>query len=113
MPIHYAHEGVEMSHQEISGKTAIVTGASRGFGRSIAQALSKAGADVVGVARDRLGLEDLRADLGESFTPVAADAADPVAAGQLIEQFNPGVLILNAGAADRKSTRLNSSHLVI
>ena len=88
-----------MSHQEISGKTAIVTGASRGFGRSIAQALSKAGADVVGVARDRLGLEDLRADLGGSFTPVAADAADPVVAGQLIEQFNPGVLILNAGAA--------------
>jgi nucleoside-diphosphate-sugar epimerase len=45
-----------MSTQELSGATALVTGASRGFGRAIAAALSGAGADVVGVARDRAGL---------------------------------------------------------
>jgi hypothetical protein len=40
-----------MTTRELSGTTAVVTGASRGFGRSIAIALSQAGAQVVGVAR--------------------------------------------------------------
>ena len=87
-----------MSEKEIAGAAALVTGASRGFGRGIATALGKAGARVVGVARDRGGLEELRAELGESFTPVAADAADPVVAGQLIDTYRPAVLVLNAGA---------------
>ncbi len=87
-----------MPDNEIVGMTALVTGASRGFGRGIATALSKAGAQVVGVARDRGALDELRAELGESFTPVTADAADPVAAGQLIDQYHPRVLVLNAGA---------------
>jgi NAD(P)-dependent dehydrogenase (short-subunit alcohol dehydrogenase family) len=87
-----------MSEKEIAGAAALVTGASRGFGRGIATALCKAGAQVAGVARDRAGLDDLRAELGESFTPVPADAADPVVAGQLIDKYHPGVLVLNAGA---------------
>jgi NAD(P)-dependent dehydrogenase (short-subunit alcohol dehydrogenase family) len=41
-----------MASQELSGTTAVVTGASRGFGRGIAVALAQAGARVVGVARD-------------------------------------------------------------
>jgi NAD(P)-dependent dehydrogenase (short-subunit alcohol dehydrogenase family) len=84
---------------EISGATALVTGASRGFGRATAIALVKAGAEVVGVARDRTALEDLRAELGAGFTPVVADAADPVAAGQLMDKYRPRVLVLNAGAS--------------
>jgi NAD(P)-dependent dehydrogenase (short-subunit alcohol dehydrogenase family) len=87
-----------MSENELAGVTALVTGASRGFGRGIATALSRAGAQVVGVARDRVPLEGLRAELGESFTPVAADAADPMVAGALIDKYHPGVLVLNAGA---------------
>jgi NAD(P)-dependent dehydrogenase (short-subunit alcohol dehydrogenase family) len=87
-----------MSGNETAGATALVTGASRGFGRGIATALSRAGAQVVGVARDRAGLEELREELGESFTAVSADAADPVVAGQLIDAWRPGVLVLNAGA---------------
>jgi NAD(P)-dependent dehydrogenase (short-subunit alcohol dehydrogenase family) len=87
-----------MSGNEMVGATALVTGASRGFGRGIAAALSKAGAQVIGVARDRSALEELSAELGESFTPVPADAADPVAAGELIDKHHPGVLVLNAGA---------------
>lgn len=87
-----------MSDNEIAGATALVTGASRGFGRGIATALSGAGAHVVGVARDRAPLEELRAQLGGSFTVVAADAADPVVAGQLIDAYRPSVLVLNAGA---------------
>ena len=42
-----------MSANDLSGTTAIVTGASRGFGRGIAVALHAAGAHVVGVAWDR------------------------------------------------------------
>lgn len=67
-----------MTTQQLSGTTAIVTGASRGFGRGIATALTKADARVVGVARDADALEELREQLGGTFTPVAADAADPV-----------------------------------
>jgi NAD(P)-dependent dehydrogenase (short-subunit alcohol dehydrogenase family) len=66
-----------MPTRELSGTTALVTGASRGFGRAIAIALSGQGAHVVGVARDRTPLEELRAQLGGTFTPVAA--ADPPA----------------------------------
>jgi NAD(P)-dependent dehydrogenase (short-subunit alcohol dehydrogenase family) len=60
--------------------------------------LSRAGARVTGVARDRGALEELAAELGESFTPVAADAADPVVAGELMDKYRPRVLVLNAGA---------------
>jgi NAD(P)-dependent dehydrogenase (short-subunit alcohol dehydrogenase family) len=87
-----------MPENEITGTAALVTGASRGFGSGIATALSKAGANVVGVARDRAALEEMRAQLGESFTAVPADAADPVVAGQLIDAYRPAILVLNAGA---------------
>jgi NAD(P)-dependent dehydrogenase (short-subunit alcohol dehydrogenase family) len=87
-----------MPDNSIAGATALVTGASRGFGRGIATALSQAGAHVVGVARDHGALAEVRAELGESFTPVAADATDPVLAGQLIDSWRPRILVLNAGA---------------
>jgi NAD(P)-dependent dehydrogenase (short-subunit alcohol dehydrogenase family) len=88
-----------MSSTDLTGATAIVTGASRGFGRGIAAALARAGAQVAGVARDREELARLRGELGDSFTPVTADAADPVTAGQLIDAYRPGILVLNAGAS--------------
>jgi NAD(P)-dependent dehydrogenase (short-subunit alcohol dehydrogenase family) len=88
-----------MSDKELAGSVALVTGASRGFGRGIATVLSAAGAQVVGVARDRAALEELRAVLGESFTAVPADAADPNVAGHLIDAYRPAILVLNAGAA--------------
>jgi NAD(P)-dependent dehydrogenase (short-subunit alcohol dehydrogenase family) len=87
-----------MSEHELAGTTALVTGASRGFGRGIATALSQAGAQVVGVARNGGALEELRAELGGSFTAVPADAADPAVAGELIDKYRPAILVLNAGA---------------
>src|ERR1700746_3730352 len=87
-----------MPENEITGVTALVTGASRGFGRGIATALSGAGAEVVGVARDRARLDELAAQLGSTVTPVVAEAATPVVAGQLIDRFRPRTLVLNAGA---------------
>ena len=88
-----------MTSQQLAGTTALVTGASRGFGRGIAIALSEAGVQVVGVARDRARLEELREQLGEAFTPVVGDATDPVAAGHLLDEYRPRTLVLNAGAA--------------
>ena len=64
----------------LSGTSALVTGASRGFGRATAAALVQAGATVAGVARDGGQLAEVREQLGPRFVPVAADAADPVSA---------------------------------
>lgn len=88
-----------MTTRDLNGTTAIVTGASRGFGRATAAALAGAGAHVVGVARDRDRLEEVRAELGDSFTPVAADAADPIVAGDLLDRHHPTTLVLAAGVS--------------
>jgi NAD(P)-dependent dehydrogenase (short-subunit alcohol dehydrogenase family) len=88
-----------MTTEQLAGRTAVVTGTSRGFGRAIAAALAEAGAAVVGLARDEHALAAVQEKLGDLFTPVVADAADPVIAGQLIDQYDPDILVLNAGAA--------------
>ena len=80
-------------------RTALVTGASRGFGRAVAATLHADGARVVAVARSAEPLDGLRDELGDRLVPVVADAADPVAAGMLVGQYQPDVLVLNAGAA--------------
>lgn len=87
-----------MPDNEPAGATALVTDASRDFGRGITAALSRAGAQVAGVARDRSPLEELSAELGGSFTAVTADAADLTVAGQLTDAYRPAILMLNAGA---------------
>jgi NAD(P)-dependent dehydrogenase (short-subunit alcohol dehydrogenase family) len=83
----------------LAGTTAIVTGASRGFGRAIAAALSTAGVHVVGVARTSSHLDQVRDQLGDAFTAVSADAADPATAARLIDEYQPRTLVLCAGAA--------------
>jgi len=88
-----------MTTSHLTGKTAVVTGASSGLGRGIATALLQAGAQVVGVARDAAKLAALQEQLGERFTPVAADATDPTTTGQLMDAYRPGVLALVAGAS--------------
>jgi NAD(P)-dependent dehydrogenase (short-subunit alcohol dehydrogenase family) len=89
-----------MTISDRRSSTALVTGSSRGFGRAIAAALHSWGTEVIAVARhDELGLATLHDELGDGLTTVATDAADPVVAGTLIEQHQPDVLVLNAGAA--------------
>lgn len=78
--------------------TAVVTGASRGFGSAIAAALVDQGHRVVGVARTGEALADLRRDLGARFVPVVADATDAETARTVIAQHRPALLVLNAGA---------------
>jgi NAD(P)-dependent dehydrogenase (short-subunit alcohol dehydrogenase family) len=89
--------------RSLAGTTAIVTGASRGFGRAIAAALSGAGARVVGVARTGAQLDEVRDELGDTFTPVTADAADPATASRLIDEYRPQTLVLCAGATPTMS----------
>jgi NAD(P)-dependent dehydrogenase (short-subunit alcohol dehydrogenase family) len=79
-------------------RTAIVTGASRGFGRATAAALVAAGSHVVGIARGQRELHAVQAELGPAFTPVVGDATDETLARQLIHQHRPTLLVLNAGA---------------
>ncbi len=88
-----------MPNEDLKGTTALVTGASRGFGRAIAVALSGAGAHVIAVARDRGRLQDLSEQLGGTVATVVADAADPTVAGQLVDTYDPRVLVLNAGVS--------------
>ena len=88
-----------MTTHALTGTTALVTGASRGFGRAITVALHEAGANVVAVARNAEQLNELRDELGGSLTTVIADVADPVVAGSLLEQHQPKTLVLNAGAS--------------
>ncbi len=87
-----------MSVRQLAGTTAIVTGASRGFGRAIATALVEEGAHVVGVARNQALLSEVRAELGDAFSPEVADVADPELPVRLISQYRPRTLVLNAGA---------------
>jgi NAD(P)-dependent dehydrogenase (short-subunit alcohol dehydrogenase family) len=95
-----ADEGsTTMTDRELAGTTALVTGASRGFGRAVATALTKAGAQVIGVARDRDRLDELRRELGDGFRPVVADVTDATVAGQLVDAHRPATLVLNAGAS--------------
>jgi NAD(P)-dependent dehydrogenase (short-subunit alcohol dehydrogenase family) len=90
--------GREMPARDLTGTTAIVTGASRGFGRATSIALAELGAHVVGVARNEELLGELAAQLGDRFTAEVADAADPSVAARLISGYRPQILILNAGA---------------
>lgn len=65
---------------DLSGRTAIVTGASRGIGEEIALTLARAGADVAVTARDEKSLEsvaDMISAEGRRAIIFAGDIADP------------------------------------
>ncbi|HEX8008683.1 MAG TPA: SDR family oxidoreductase [Trebonia sp.] len=81
----------------LTGKTALVVGASRGLGRGIALALDMAGARVAAVARDSDALAELAAANGGIHAEVA-DAAREEVASELIDRYHPDILVLVAGA---------------
>ena len=96
----------------LKGKVAIVTGASRGIGRSIALALAQEGCDIVATARDAGALDGLKQELRTSFgrkTLVqAADLREAGAAAAVIDaaiaEFgHVNVVVNNAGATKRGS----------
>lgn len=72
----------------LTGKSAIVTGASRGIGRAIALELAAEGCDVVLVARTRSLLDAVAADVrskGRLALAVDADLRDPSAASRIVD----------------------------
>jgi NAD(P)-dependent dehydrogenase (short-subunit alcohol dehydrogenase family) len=82
---------------DLSGRTTVVVGASRGLGRGIARAFAEAGAPVVAVARTGPALAELATTSANLRTEVA-DAADATVAWSLLDHYQPQVLILVAGA---------------
>ena len=83
---------------DLSGRTTVVVGASRGLGRGIATAFAEGGAPVVAVARTGSALTEL-ATTNPNIRTEVADAADEGVAWNLLDQYDPEVLILVAGAS--------------
>ena len=91
-----------MAGLDLSGRTAIVTGASRGIGLAIAQALVDAGANVVLTSRKQEAADEAASGLGERAVGFGAHAVDEEAAQRCvdftIERFGRlDILVNNAG----------------
>lgn len=90
----------------LKGKVAIVTGASKGIGKAIAVALADAGAKIVLAARTPQTVEDVAAELretGANATAVPTDVTDVDAVQNLVQRTletyqNLDILINNAGS---------------
>jgi NAD(P)-dependent dehydrogenase (short-subunit alcohol dehydrogenase family) len=84
----------------LSGRSAIVTGASSGIGRATARAWGQAGGAVLAVGRDRAALEDAIAEFGGNARLVVADvtAAEAPASivGAALEAFGGVDVLVNA-----------------
>lgn len=82
---------------DLTGRNALIVGASRGLGRGIAEAFDEAGASVIAIAREAGPLNELAA-AGKSIRAERADAAADGTAGALLARYRPEVLVLVAGA---------------
>ncbi|HTS68208.1 MAG TPA: SDR family oxidoreductase [Terriglobia bacterium] len=90
---------------DLSGRTAIVTGVSRGLGVSLARGLAKAGCDLVITARNLEELRRVAVDLdpfGHRVVPVRADVSKPDDVAALVSEAvaalgHIDVLVNNAG----------------
>jgi NAD(P)-dependent dehydrogenase (short-subunit alcohol dehydrogenase family) len=95
----------------LTGRTAVITGGSRGLGEAMAKSLSESGAAVALVARDTKRLDQVRdAIAGQGGTAVIfkADVTDEKQVAVLAEAVNqrfgaPQILINNAGINIRKN----------
>jgi len=92
----------------LAGRVAIVTGASRGIGRAVAERLCREGASVALCARNRESLAEAQRALeaigGGRVLTVEADLTEPAAAGRVVEATAAAwgridILVNNAGAA--------------
>jgi NAD(P)-dependent dehydrogenase (short-subunit alcohol dehydrogenase family) len=113
-----------MTDQKLTGKVAVVTGASRGLGRSMALALAGAGAKLALVARDTAKLDEVAAAIAQAGGEAATfqtNVTDEVAVGELAKAIAARfgcihILINNAGINIRGSLldyKLDDWHKVI
>lgn len=89
-----------MAALPLAGRSAVVTGASRGIGLAIATALGGAGASLTLIARDKPTLEKLASKLDARALPCdVGDAAAVERTVQVIERDDtaPDILVNNAG----------------
>lgn len=94
---------------DLTGKTALVTGASRGLGRRFASTLAAAGADLVVTAREEKSLADVVREiesLGRRAVPLALDVTSRASIEGLAARIRSGlvvdILVNNAGCNVRK-----------
>ena len=91
---------------DLTGRTALVTGGSRGLGLQIAEALGEAGAKILLTSRKAADLEEAAADLqakGIDTRWVAGDASDPAQVKKVVDEAmqrlgHIDILVNNAGA---------------
>ncbi|HVT78798.1 MAG TPA: SDR family NAD(P)-dependent oxidoreductase [Acidimicrobiales bacterium] len=88
----------------LTGRAAIVTGASRGIGRGVAEALVREGAQVLLCGRDTAALEAVVKEIGHDAEPMTVDILEPTAAELVVAECQRrfgrvDVLINNAGVA--------------
>ena len=92
---------------DLSGRTAVVTGASKGIGLGIATGLVNAGASVVGLQRGPLpaGLQELAAERGSTASHVPVDLTDDTSITAAVQQTlalgDVDILVNNAGTQIR------------
>jgi NAD(P)-dependent dehydrogenase (short-subunit alcohol dehydrogenase family) len=89
-----------MSEHEsnLSGKSTIVVGASRGLGHGITVALAAAGTPVVAVSRTAAAFPDPTNGAG-TIQPEVVDAGDPTVPARLLDRYEPEAVVLVAGAS--------------
>src|SRR5258708_33881472 len=95
---------------DLTGKIAIITGASRGLGQNFGRALARAGADLVITSRDAAVLKPFQAEigsLGRRALPLALDVRDLDSIQKMVEAATThygkiDVLVNNAGCNVRK-----------
>jgi len=96
----------------LEGKTAIVTGGSKGIGRAVTLAFAEAGASVALAARGQEDLDRAAKEVeaaGGRALPVVTDVSDPEAVQNLVDRTveafgTVDILVNNAGAAPFMST---------
>ncbi|MEP7001587.1 MAG: SDR family oxidoreductase [bacterium] len=88
----------------LEGRTALVTGASRGIGAAVARRLAASGARVALLARSEAALRALAREIGPGAEVLACDVRDTAALSRALEELQaiiggaPNIIVNNAGA---------------
>ena len=89
----------------LAGKTVLVTGSSRGLGKTIAQTFHQEGCNLVINSRSRDEIENIVCEHGSTTIDITADVTDPVQCFDLIKQAEKywgrlDIIVCNVGSGD-------------